>query len=208
MSFSTLSSSSPPPPNQIFHRHASKSAAPAARVSVENDHWQFLTIVFLRRAPKRVWGKAVFFWQRALLMVPSRKRQLLQAGTWDPKKNAIVGTASELGIESTLKLSAQDRQQCHYLERKHIAKVIHFLLWLYIFPFPWACHHLQISKMYFQVCTVWSVWPCTLMRAVKVSKAWDFQSLTEHCYVALNAGSRPGSCSLRSSAKCRRQGGN
>ena len=46
----------------------------------------------------------------ALLMVTSRKRQLLQAGTWDPKKNAIVDAASDLGIESTVKLSAQDRQ--------------------------------------------------------------------------------------------------
>lgn len=38
------------PSHQILHRHASKSAAPAATVSVESDHWQFLTIVFLRRA--------------------------------------------------------------------------------------------------------------------------------------------------------------
>lgn len=70
----------------------------------------------------------------------SLKQYLFQAGTWHPKKNALVGAASELGVESTVKLTAQDRQWCHSSERKYTAKVTHFPLCLYMFLFPWACH--------------------------------------------------------------------
>lgn len=65
---------------------------------------------------------------------------LFQAGTWHPKKNALLGAASDWGAESTVKLSAQDRQWCHSLERKYTAKATHFPLWLCMFLFLWACH--------------------------------------------------------------------
>lgn len=62
------------------------------------------------------------------LMVVSQKQHLFQAGTWHPKKNALVGAASDLDVESTLKLSAQDRQGYDSLERKYTAKATHFPL--------------------------------------------------------------------------------
>jgi len=51
-------------------------------------------------------------------MVTAQKQQLFQAGTEDPKKNAIADIASDLSVESTLKLSAQDSRCCHYPEEK------------------------------------------------------------------------------------------
>lgn len=62
------------------------------------------------------------------LMVASQMHYLFQAGTWHPKKNPLVDAASDLGVESTVKLSAQDRQWCHSLERKHTAKATPFPL--------------------------------------------------------------------------------
>lgn len=61
------------------------------------------------------------------LMVVSQKPYLFQAATWHPKKNALVDAASDLSVESTVKLSAQDRQWCHSLERKYTAKGTIFL---------------------------------------------------------------------------------
>lgn len=76
--------------------------------------WQFLTIVFLRLAPKTVWGEVVVLWQQTVCTGSSDSRVLEAAivAGWHTgsKEKAVVDAASNPGLQSTLKLFAQDTQ--------------------------------------------------------------------------------------------------
>lgn len=182
------------PSHQIFHLCASRSAAPAVRVSAESDRWQFLTTLFLRHALyKGFEEKMVFLWQQA---------EHTNSSNGHSSEAAIV-PGWHIGSREKCYHSHHFRPQCwEHFEAVSSGQPVLSLprrentllkqsVFFYDCTYSLFSEHVIICKSpryisRFVLCDRFG--PAALMCAVKVSKPWDawrgpWQSSTVLCWV-------------------------